>query len=132
MTSSPVTERFIEALSRLEAAREVEPMAALFDAAAELRKLGDQNAQRGPEGARVFWQQYRDAFGTTVQSRFDRKLSCGDCAVLEWQTEGTLADGRPIDYRGVSILEVRGDAIVGFRTYYDSAAFVPAAPAARA
>ena len=36
---------------------------------------------------------------------------------------GTAPDGRPVDCRGVTILELGEDKVTGLRTYYDSAVF---------
>ena len=46
-------------------------------------------------------------------------------ATLEWKSDGTLPDGKPISYRGVSLIDFDGDRVKRFRTYYDSAAFLP-------
>jgi ketosteroid isomerase-like protein len=43
-----------------------------------------------------------------------------------------LTNGRPVEYRGVTVIEFDGDAITRLRTYYDSAAFVPLAASAAA
>ncbi len=43
---------------------------------------------------------------------------------MEWTATGALKDGRPLEYRGVSLIEVAGGRVQAFRTYYDSAAFV--------
>ena len=48
-----------------------------------------------------------------------------DACVLEWDSEARLTNGRPVEYRGVTVIEFEGDAITRLRTYYDSAAFVP-------
>jgi ketosteroid isomerase-like protein len=46
-------------------------------------------------------------------------------AYLEWTSQGTLPDGTDFSYDGVSVLEPRGETIDAFRTYYDTAAFLP-------
>lgn len=46
-------------------------------------------------------------------------------AVLEWISEGTLTSGEPLKYQGVSIIETVDGKVQRFRTYYDSAAFLP-------
>lgn len=47
---------------------------------------------------------------------------------MEWEASGQLKGGHDIAYRGVSLLDVDGEQVKAFRTYYDSAAFVtPAA-----
>ena len=52
----------------------------------------------------------------------------GDRFALEWTSEATLADGRPLQYRGVTVIDLDGEKITKLSTYYDSAQFaaVPA------
>lgn len=117
-----LTERFIGALHRLHADADVEPMAALFADDAQLSKLGQQHEERGQDGARRFWQTYRDVFGD-IEATFTYTVRDRDSVALEWTSTGTLRDGGPISYEGISVLE-GGETITAFRTYYDSAAFV--------
>lgn len=46
-------------------------------------------------------------------------------AVLEWRSRGQLVDGEPIQYSGVSLLELDGGRVGRFRTSDDSAVFLP-------
>lgn len=48
---------------------------------------------------------------------------------MEWTSSGHHRDGRPIDYPGITVIELAGDKITTLRTYYDSAAFIPVPPA---
>lgn len=121
-----LTERFVDALNRLHADDDVEPMAALFDDDAQLSKLGQKHQEHGPEGARKFWRAYRDLFGE-IEATFTHTVQDEDSAALEWTSTGTLRDGRPLNYEGISVLE-GGKAITAFRTYYDSAAFLNPRP----
>jgi ketosteroid isomerase-like protein len=123
-----VAERFMAALQGFEADGRVERLADLFADDAELSNLA--HAERGRDGARRFWQQYRAAFGE-ILSAFRAVIVGEGGAALEWESDGTLSSGAPIRYRGVSLLEVDGDRVRRFRTYYDSAAFVTPAAAAR-
>ena len=116
-----LTERFIDALHRLHAEADVEPMAALFSDDAQLSKLGQRHEERGPDGARRFWQTYRDVFGD-IEVTFTHTVRDGDSVALEWTSTGTLSGGGSISYEGVSVLE-GGESITAFRTYYDSASF---------
>lgn len=51
----------------------------------------------------------------------------GDAAAaLEWKSRGLLQDGRPAEYRRISVIEFDEKGLTGFRAYYDSAAFVRA------
>ena len=46
--------------------------------------------------------------------------------MLEWVSEGVIAaTGQPFNYRGVSVIEHDGEKAHKFRTYYDSAVFLP-------
>lgn len=67
-----------------------------------------------------------------IHSRFARIVECGCDAVLVWQSEGALTEGRPVDYRGVSLLTLRGGKVARFETYYDSAVFLRGAEPVRA
>ena len=117
----PVAERFMTALQAFESGGDADPLVGLFREDAECVSLA--HAERGRDGVRRFWEEYRRAFAT-VRSEFTAALFADAGASLEWTSEGTLPTGAPITYRGVSILEVDGDRVSRFRTYYDSAAFV--------
>jgi ketosteroid isomerase-like protein len=122
-------QRFIDALHALELKHDVEPIVALFAEDAELAGPTTDGPQRGRDGARRFWQRYRHAFDE-VGSSFRHVVRDGRAALLEWTSRGRLADGTPFEYGGVSVLELDGDAIRGFRTYFDPTALhVRAAPA---
>jgi ketosteroid isomerase-like protein len=118
-----LTERFIDALHRLHADRDAEALAALFSEDATLTKLGNRHEAHGPEGARTFWADYRRVFDA-IEATFTHTTSSDTSVALEWTSSGTLTNGRSFSYAGVSVLEGDGSAISGFRTYYDSAAFV--------
>ena len=40
-----------------------------------------------------------------------------------WTSDATLTDGRPLQYRGVTVIDLDGDKVSKLRTYYDSAQF---------
>ncbi len=115
-----VTEKFIEALRRLESERELEPIVSLFADDCELGNVVTAESFHGREGARQFWTSYRDTFGE-MESKFRNKLVTERGAALEWVTEATGQDGRPVTYEGVSILEVEGERIRRFKAYFDPA-----------
>ena len=120
-----LADRFARALRESEEKKDPGPVAGLFADDAELANLAHE--ERGAGAARKFWQEYLDAFGA-VRSEFSAVRQAEGWAVLEWTSEGTLPAGRPVKYRGVSILELNGERVTKFRTYYDSAALVtPAA-----
>lgn len=112
------TDRFIEALRRLEEDRDVEPLAALHAPDADISNPLVQHVHRGPDGARRFWRGYRGSF-ETVRSEFHHAITDGRSALLEWTSAGTLADGKPFRYRGVTVLEFGADGIAAFRSYFD-------------
>jgi limonene-1,2-epoxide hydrolase len=118
--SEQTANRFIEALGRLEAERDAEPIVRLFAPECEVGNVVSPEKFRGREGAREFWgAKYRDTFGE-VRSTFRNVFATEGGAVLEWTTEGTANDGTPVKYDGVSILEIDGEQITRFRAYFDA------------
>lgn len=120
-----LTKHFIDALGRLHEGRDVEPLVELFSDDATLTKAGLPHQQRGADGARTFWTQYRDVFGD-LSSDFSHTVTDDSIAYLEWSSTGTLRDGTDFSYDGVSVLEGDDQTITAFRTYYDTAAFLHA------
>ena len=121
-----MTERFVTALGDLHQKREVEPLVDLFADDATLDKAGIPHGRSGKDGARTFWQEYRDVFDR-IDATFTHTVTDDDLAYLEWTSEGTLRDGTDFRYDGVSVLESKDEEIGAFRTYYDTAAFLNAA-----
>ena len=117
------TDRFKESILKMEADRDVQPLVALFADHAKLDAPARHEPLIGCDGATEFWTEYLESF-KSVRSRFTREHILGDTAVLEWQSSGTLLTGRPIEYRGVSIVRFKEQKIESFTAYYDSAAFV--------
>jgi ketosteroid isomerase-like protein len=121
---SPVIETFMRTLREAEKSRDPGPLAELFTDDAELSTLTRYEPRRGHTGTRQFWAEYLHSFGK-VQSQFENVIEADGTAVLEWESDVTLPDGRPVKYRGVSILETGGGRVRRFRTYYDTAALHP-------
>ena len=119
--------RFKQALQQTEQSGDASAVASLFGEGAKLTNLGGHHGT----AATKFWQVYLEQFGT-IRSEFTAEIISDRSAALEWQSRGTLQDGREIDYRGVSVIEFDGDKLTGFRTYYDSAAFVRSKAATKA
>lgn len=120
--SEQVAKKFIEALGKLEAERDLEGIVGLFAVDAEVGNVVSPEKFRGREGAREFWgAKYRDTFGE-VRSTFRNVFAAEGRAALEWTTEGTANDGSPVKYDGVSILETEGEEIKRFRAYFDAGA----------
>ena len=117
--SEQLAERFVEALGRLEAAREVEPLAALFAEECEVGNVVSPEKFEGREGARQFWTKYRDTFGE-VRSTFRNRVATETRAALEWTTVGYSAGGAPVAYEGVSILEFEQGLVTRFRAYFNA------------
>ncbi len=118
--SKQLVERFIDALGRLEAARDLETITSLFAEGSETGNVVSPEKFAGREGAREFWgAKYRDTFGE-VRSTFRGVFATEDRAALEWTTEGTASDGTPVRYDGVSILEMDGEKITRFCAYFDA------------
>ena len=118
-----ITERFAQALHRIDADRDTGPMLELTADDAELVKLDDHQRATGRDGAERFWQDYRDVFGD-LETTFTGSVVGENSAALEWTSTGTLRSGKPFRYRGVTVIEGDEEKVSGVRTYYDSAAFL--------
>jgi steroid delta-isomerase-like uncharacterized protein len=115
-------QRFIDALATLEERGDHEEIVALFGDGCQVSNVQLEKPMEGSGGAERYWRQYRHTF-KDVKSRFTRITEQDGSAVLEWITEGTLETGRPIQYRGVSVLQLDGDRISDFMAYFDSRPF---------
>src|SRR3954462_5675531 len=113
----------MEALQEAERTGEAGPLVALFADEVELSKLAAPAPDRGREGAGRFWRAYLGDF-EHIRSTFTRVIEGAGAAALEWVSEGAVPGGRAIRYAGVSLVQIEGDRVRRFRTYYDSAAFV--------
>jgi ketosteroid isomerase-like protein len=118
MVDTDVTQQFIDALAALEREGDVERIAALFAPKSEVGNIVSPRRFSGPEGARTFWAAYREAFGE-VSSQFRNVIVRDGRAALEWTTTGTSAQGAPITYAGVSMLEFADGQISRFWAYFD-------------
>ncbi len=108
---------FIDALTKLEAERDLETICALFSEDSDIANVITEDSDRTID-AREFWQKYRDNFGE-VKSTFRNQIVAGNTAALEWKTAGTSSEGKKFEYDGVSVLEFEGDRITRFRAYFD-------------
>lgn len=111
-------EKFIDALGKLEAERELDAIVAMFADECEVGNIVASDNFNGTDGAREFWKNYRQTFGE-VKSEFHNKIITDCTAALEWTTTGTNSEGAEINYDGVSILETDGDKITRFYAYFD-------------
>lgn len=122
MSDSSRTQAFADALQSFESEKDDAALLACFaDGARLIRPEADRSDTE--DDPQAFWQAYLDQFGTIATS-FDEVREEGDLGVLEWHSEGELATGRDIAYRGVSVLVFDGEEVTRFSTYYDTAAFV--------
>lgn len=122
--TSEIASRFMQTLQQIEDTRDVEPLVAMFTEDAELINLAMTEPLHKRDGARRFWQKYLSVF-ERVHSKFTNVVEGDDTVVFEWISEGALSTGESINYRGVSIIEIDNGQVRRFRTYYDSAAFLP-------
>ncbi len=118
--SEQVARRFIDALHKLERDRDLDAIVATFAERCDVGNVVSPRTFEGREGAREFWSVYRETLGE-VESTFRNVIVTADRAALEWTTKGTASQGHAINYDGVSILEIEGDAITRFRAYFNPA-----------
>jgi len=116
--SEQVARRFIDALWALEESNDLDGIVATYAEGCLVGNVVSPRTFEGKEGAREFWTIYRSTLGD-VKSEFRNVITTDDRAALEWTTKGTGPQGQPVDYDGVSILEVEGDAITRFWAYFD-------------
>ena len=119
--ASDMAQKFMDTLQEIENSKDVTPLVQMFAEDAELRRLS-QETMTGKDGAREFWEEYLEMF-ETIHSDFNHVIEGDTGILLEWKSSGKLANGKALEYRGVSIFEADGDKVTNFRTYYDSAVF---------
>jgi ketosteroid isomerase-like protein len=118
--SEQIAKRFVEALEKLEAERDLDAIVALFAEESETGNVVSPEKFHGREGAREFWgAKYRDTF-REVRSTFRNVFATANRAALEWTAAGTASDGTPFNYDGVSLLEIEGELITRFCAYFDA------------
>lgn len=122
--TSEIADRFMQTLQQIEASGDVEPLVEMFAEDAESINLAMVEPLRGKDGARRFWQKYLSVFDR-IHSDFTYVTTDSKTAVMEWRSQGTLSNGEDVHYRGVSMIEIDNGLVRGFRTYYDSAVFLP-------
>lgn len=116
--SQGVAQGFIDALGKLEADRDVDPIVTTHAEECEVGNVIVPEKFKGRDGARQFWTEYRETFGE-MKSEFRNIIAGEGRAALEWRTTGTDKDGDPVEYEGVSILEIEGNKVTRFRAYFD-------------
>ena len=120
----PRARAFAAELRKLEQDSDPTGLTELFAEDATLMRLDGRGERTGVED---FWREYRDQFHE-VRTTFYNAVEGDDQFALEWTSTATLTDDRPLEYRGVTVIDTSEDKIVRLRSYYDSAAFteVPA------
>jgi ketosteroid isomerase-like protein len=121
--SSRLTDEFMHALQQLERNGEVGSLVALFSEDGEVVTLGRSEPARGLDEIEGFWRDYRAVF-RTIDTEFIHVIHGMTGSVLEWVSRGAKANGEPVEYKGVTVLEVEAGRIQRCRTYYDSAVFM--------
>jgi ketosteroid isomerase-like protein len=121
--STRLTEEFMRVLRQFEHSGDVGPLVALFHQDGEAVNLGRTEPARGHEEIEGFWRDYRAVF-RTIRSAFTHVIEGQGGAVLEWVSRGELSNGEPVEYKGVTVLELEEERIRRCRTYYDSAVFM--------
>lgn len=118
------THAFMSALQSMEKDRDISLLAARFNPSCRLWRQSYGHAYEGAEGVQKFWNEYLNQFAS-IATDFTHVLEREGLAILEWESRGALQGGRPIHYRGVSILELGEDGkVASFKTYFDSAHFI--------
>jgi ketosteroid isomerase-like protein len=121
--SKEVADNFVEALRKLEEDRDVEALVKIHTEDCEVGNVSVPGSFKGQDGLREFWTEYRKTFGE-IKSTFRNVFATEEGAALEWTTEGT-SDGDSVSYAGVSILEIEGDKVRRFITYFDTRDLTP-------
>ena len=112
---------FASGLQTFEKDGDATAFAALFADDAVTQRFDARGERRGE--VEQFWQEYRAQFDS-ISTTFYDVVEGGDRVALEWTSDATLTDGRPLQYRGVTIIDLDDDDKINkLRTYYDSAQF---------
>ena len=117
--------RFAAGLHDLDESGDAAAFAEQFTDDAVTQRFDARGERRGE--VEQFWREYHAQF-RSISTTFYDVVEGGDRFALEWTSDATLSDGRPIQYRGVTVIDLDGDKITKLSTYYDSAQFaaVPA------
>ncbi|TDC94136.1 nuclear transport factor 2 family protein [Saccharopolyspora aridisoli] len=124
----PRSNAFADALREFEDTGDNSQLYELFGENPELVRPEVAGSDHDTSDVARFWEEYRSQF-SRISTEFVRIAEAGDIGVLEWTSSGTLATGRPIEYRGASLLTFDGQGRVRrFATYFDTAAFLRPEP----
>lgn len=111
---------FATGLQTFEKDGDAAAFAALFADDAVTQRFDARGERHGE--VEQFWQEYHAQF-QTISTTFYDVVEGDDRFALEWTSDATLTDGRPLQYRGVTVIDLDGEKITKLSTYYDSAQF---------
>lgn len=117
------TRRFIAGLRKLEQEGDLDALATLVTDDAEVKSIDGHGPRTGPDGMRELFGEYLKQFDR-ISTTFTQVTEGESHSALEWSSDATLPGGHEITYTGVTIIDLDGDAVSGFRTCYDSAALM--------
>ena len=113
----PMHERFAAALRAFEDTGTDGDLIALYADDCRVGNIVTGERHHGPGGAAEFWSSYRNQF-ERIESTFTLVAGDDSGAVLEWESAGS-AKGDDVSYRGATVLEYDGEAIVRSMAYFD-------------
>jgi ketosteroid isomerase-like protein len=115
---------FADALQEVEKSGDTGALLERFTDDAELLRPEANGSHVSGDDASAFWDSYLSQF-SEIATEFTHVEDGESQAWLEWVSRGKLSTGRPIEYRGVSLLTLGDEGKVRrFATYYDTAAFL--------
>ena len=117
------TRRFIAGLRKLEQDDNLDALADLFTDDAEVKSIDGHGPRTGPEGIRELFGEYLRQF-ERISTTFTQVTEGERHAALEWSSDATLPGGHRITYTGITVIDLDGESVSGFRTCYDSAALL--------
>jgi ketosteroid isomerase-like protein len=124
MADTPISDKrastFATSLQTFEKDGDASSFAELFAEDATTQRFDARGERQGE--VEQFWQEYRNQF-ESISTTFSNVVEGADEFALEWTSDTQLNDGRPLTYRGVTVIVLDGDKITKLRTYYDSAQF---------
>jgi ketosteroid isomerase-like protein len=110
--------RYSRALRALENDRDLQPLIELFAEDAEVSNPLLPQTVFGTEAVRKYWRSYLDRFAE-IKSEFLSFVDARDASALEWISTGRLADGRPVEYSGSTVLISQDERITRMNSYFD-------------
>lgn len=113
----PIHRRFADALRVLEDSGTDDDLLALYAEDCHVGNIVTGERHTGRDGAAEFWASYRKQFDR-IESTFLVVAGDESGGVLEWESAGS-ANGDDVSYRGTTVLEYDGEAIVRSMAYFD-------------